>query len=44
MNVSQAETAGFRARLQSSGFYTRWKATFGPAAWDLLEQYAGKLA
>ena len=44
MVISQAETGSFRARLQTSGFYRRWKAAFGPAAWDLLEAHAGKLA
>jgi TRAP-type transport system periplasmic protein len=43
MVISQAETDSFRLRLQSSGFYRRWKATFGQAAWDLLEAHTGKL-
>jgi TRAP-type transport system periplasmic protein len=44
MVISRAETGSFRIRLQSSGFYRRWKATFGPTAWDLLEAHTGKLA
>ena len=44
MKISQADTNTFRARLETSGFYRRWKATFGDAAWGLLESYSGKLA
>ncbi len=44
MTVSQADTRSFRARLETSGFYSRWKATFGTAAWSLLEAHTGKLA
>jgi TRAP-type transport system periplasmic protein len=44
MKISQAETGSFRTRLQTSGFYRRWKATFGDTAWGLLEAHAGKLA
>ena len=35
--------ASFRAKLGSSGFYTRWKAEFGSRAWSLLEETSGKL-
>jgi tripartite ATP-independent transporter DctP family solute receptor len=44
MKISAAETGSFRARLQTSGFYSRWKTTFGQTAWDLLEAHAGKLS
>jgi TRAP-type C4-dicarboxylate transport system substrate-binding protein len=44
MNVSPADTGSFRARLQTSGFYSRWKNTFGQTAWDLLEAHAGTLS
>jgi TRAP-type C4-dicarboxylate transport system substrate-binding protein len=44
MVVSQAGTGSFRTRLQTSGFYRRWKAAFGPTAWDLLEAHSGQLA
>ena len=44
MKISAADTGSFRARLTSSGFYARWKATFGKTAWDLLEAHAGKLS
>jgi tripartite ATP-independent transporter DctP family solute receptor len=38
------DLAPFRAKLVSSGFYTQWKATFGPAYWSALEKYTGPLA
>jgi len=44
MKINQAETESFRTRLQTSGFYRKWKATFGQTAWDLLEANSGKLA
>ena len=44
MQISAADTGSFRAKLQASGFYGRWKATFGQTAWDLLEAHAGKLS
>ena len=44
MAVSQADTRSFRTRLETSGFYTRWKTAFGPTAWSLLEAHTGKLA
>ena len=44
MQVVDADTATFRAKLRESKFYERWKAEFGPAAWDLLEAKTGKLA
>lgn len=37
-----ADTATFKAKLHD--FYLRWKAEFGPTAWDLLERNTGKLA
>jgi hypothetical protein len=44
MAVSVAETRSFRTRLETSGFYSRWKTAFGPTAWKLLENHTGKLA
>jgi TRAP-type C4-dicarboxylate transport system substrate-binding protein len=44
MKINQADTGNFRTRLQSSGFYRKWKTTFGQAAWDLLEANSGKLS
>jgi tripartite ATP-independent transporter DctP family solute receptor len=41
MTVNTADTAGIRAKL--GDFYTRWKATFEPSAWRLLEAHAGGL-
>ena len=41
MVVTTPDPAGFRARLGT--YYATWKATFGPAAWDLLERSVGKL-
>lgn len=34
----------FRARLTTNGYYTRWRAEFGDAAWSALEKYGGKLS
>jgi tripartite ATP-independent transporter DctP family solute receptor len=39
---NQADVSTFRAKL-GGGFYRRWKAQFGPAAWALLENEVGKL-
>ena len=35
------DVKAMRAKL--SPYYVRWKAEFGPAAWDLLEQRVGPL-
>jgi tripartite ATP-independent transporter DctP family solute receptor len=40
--LTEADRATMRAKL--SDYYKRWKAEFGPTAWDLLEGYSGKLA
>jgi tripartite ATP-independent transporter DctP family solute receptor len=40
--LSAADRATMRAKLPD--YYKRWKAEFGPTAWDLLESYTGKLA
>ena len=44
MILNRADVAGFRARLNASGFYEKWRSTFGPRAWGLLEAHAGRLA
>jgi tripartite ATP-independent transporter DctP family solute receptor len=44
MKINQAETESFRTRLQTSGFYRKWKTTFGQTGWDLLEANSGKLS
>ena len=33
----------FRAAISKSGYYRKWKATFGDEAWAMLEKYAGPL-
>ena len=33
----------FRAAVSKSGYYRKWKATFGDEAWAMLEKYAGPL-
>jgi hypothetical protein len=33
----------FRAAVSKSGYYKKWKATFGDEAWRVLEKYAGSL-
>ena len=42
MIVNTPDTDSFRARL--AAFYARWRGKSGPAAWRLLETYAGELA
>ena len=41
MQVDTADTESFRARL--GPFYARWHEKAGPAAWRLLETYAGEI-
>lgn len=41
MRVNNADTDSFRTRLGE--FYARWRQKAGPAAWQLLETYAGWL-
>jgi tripartite ATP-independent transporter DctP family solute receptor len=41
MLVNKPDTAPFKAKL--TDFYKKWKATFGPQAWALLEKYSGPL-
>ncbi len=40
---NEPDRASFKARLVSSGYYTRWKAEFGDRAWAALEKYTGPL-
>jgi TRAP-type C4-dicarboxylate transport system substrate-binding protein len=44
MVLNRADTSGMRAKLSSSGFYTKWRDKFGAQAWSLLEKTSGKLA
>jgi TRAP-type transport system periplasmic protein len=41
MAVNAADAQSFRARL--GPFYARWRERAGPAAWRLLESYAGEI-
>ena len=41
MQVYQCDVPSFKAKL--GPYYAKWKATFGPSAWGLLEKYAGPL-
>jgi tripartite ATP-independent transporter DctP family solute receptor len=41
MIFNTADSGSMRAQLKP--FYGRWKAEFGPTAWDLLEKISGKL-
>jgi TRAP-type transport system periplasmic protein len=34
----------FRTKLKVTGFYSRWRDTWGTAAWNELEKYTGPLA
>src|SRR3954452_22521895 len=41
---NQPNTAPFRDKLRSAGFYSEWKGKYGEEAWGLLEKAAGKLS
>jgi hypothetical protein len=41
VQVNTADTDSFRARLGE--FYANWQEKAGPAAWRLLESYAGEI-
>jgi tripartite ATP-independent transporter DctP family solute receptor len=43
MEFYQPDVAAFRAALAKSGFYTDWKAKFGPVLWGALEKATGPL-
>jgi len=40
---NQPNTAPFRDKLRSAGFYAEWQKKYGEAAWAILEQSVGKL-
>jgi hypothetical protein len=40
---NRADVTSFRSKLAESGFYRKWKETFGSDAWALLEASSGKL-
>jgi tripartite ATP-independent transporter DctP family solute receptor len=44
MQFNTPDPAPFRAVLQSSGYYAKWREAFGPQCWSLLEKYSSKLA
>jgi TRAP-type transport system periplasmic protein len=41
---NQPNTAPFRDKLRSAGFYAEWKGKYGDQAWELLEKAVGKLS
>ena len=43
MTFNTTDPASFQQALVKSGFYTEWKAKFGPALWSALETTTGKL-
>jgi tripartite ATP-independent transporter DctP family solute receptor len=44
MQVSTVDTAAFRTKLQSAGFYKEWRGKFGEDAWKLIEKVTGPIA
>ena len=40
---NQPQTAPFRDKLRTAGFYSEWKTKYGEQAWGLLEKSVGKL-
>jgi tripartite ATP-independent transporter DctP family solute receptor len=44
MQISNVDGSGFRAKLQSAGFYKEWRQKFGDEAWTLLEKHAGAIS
>jgi TRAP-type transport system periplasmic protein len=43
LTFNVADTASFRDRLRSAGFYKEWREKLGEDAWTLLEKQVGKL-
>ncbi|MBV8425036.1 MAG: TRAP transporter substrate-binding protein [Candidatus Eremiobacteraeota bacterium] len=43
LTINKTDPASFKAKLIAGGYYARWKAEYGDAAWSALEQYTGKL-
>ncbi|HEX3937125.1 MAG TPA: TRAP transporter substrate-binding protein [Xanthobacteraceae bacterium] len=41
---NELDSAPFRDKLRSAGFYTEWKGKYGEEAWGILEKSVGKLA
>ncbi|HEY0419240.1 MAG TPA: TRAP transporter substrate-binding protein [Acetobacteraceae bacterium] len=42
LQFNAVETAPFREKLRSAGFYAEWKAKYGPEAWAILERATGR--
>ena len=43
MELTTIDTESFRAKLREAGFYATWKEKIGGEAWEILENYSGKL-
>ena len=43
MQFNDVDKNSFKQKLVQAKYYERWKAEFGPKAWDALEKYANKL-
>ena len=43
LSFLDVDQEAFRARLGETTFYADWRAKYGDAAWELLEQVSGKL-
>ncbi|GGF06673.1 ABC transporter substrate-binding protein [Aliidongia dinghuensis] len=43
VTINKVDTKPFRDALRNGGYYSDWKAKFGPEAWALLEKYSGPL-
>jgi TRAP-type transport system periplasmic protein len=43
MQFNDVDKNSFKQKLAAAKYYERWKAEFGPKAWDALEKYANKL-
>jgi tripartite ATP-independent transporter DctP family solute receptor len=43
MVFNDVDKNSFKQKLVQAKYYERWKAEFGPKAWDALEKYANKL-
>lgn len=41
---NKVDTASFRDRLRTAGFYKEWREKIGEEAWSLLEAQVGRLA
>jgi TRAP-type transport system periplasmic protein len=44
LTFNQPDTAPFREKLRSAGFYSEWRGKYGEEAWALLEKAVGKLS